>query len=405
MINYKGIFADEDEEKQYYEGGAHFKYSHLVRALEKLKKEREKEETHNEIKNEFSKENNETLHSHRTDHSKLKIRAFNIDTITNQEIIMKTINDNKENDNNNGNENNKKAYSVNKKINPEKSKSCETKDLIDNREETIKRINDNKNNYFKQIYCINNKEKVNNNFNTLNNKHNNKNKTTTLHLKTNSIFKYKTKKIYDYLNIKNNMSNNLGNRNIHLNTNNSLSPDHHNNLSNIGKRTIKLNCNNVNNLINGELPKIDSRNYNYCCSLNKFSNHGRSNSYNINSIKSNNNNKNNNLTINMFNNVNSNSINRKLNNESRGKKDKIIFSSGLKNHKNDRVNTNLMTGTEKNNSKIRNLNMFLKDSSRNVGGKNKIGFGKMKGNLYMRNNGILVKPLLTETTVGNYKGI
>ena len=36
MNNYKGIFYNQETEKKYYEGGAHFKYSDLVRELEKL---------------------------------------------------------------------------------------------------------------------------------------------------------------------------------------------------------------------------------------------------------------------------------------------------------------------------------------------------------------------------------
>ena len=36
MNHYKGIFYNQETEKKYYEGGAHFKYSDLVRELEKL---------------------------------------------------------------------------------------------------------------------------------------------------------------------------------------------------------------------------------------------------------------------------------------------------------------------------------------------------------------------------------
>ena len=36
MNNYKGVFYKKETEKKYYEGGAHFKYSDLVRELEKL---------------------------------------------------------------------------------------------------------------------------------------------------------------------------------------------------------------------------------------------------------------------------------------------------------------------------------------------------------------------------------
>lgn len=43
MINYKGIFYQEDSQKHYYEGGAHFKYKHLFKALEAIKAKREQE--------------------------------------------------------------------------------------------------------------------------------------------------------------------------------------------------------------------------------------------------------------------------------------------------------------------------------------------------------------------------
>lgn len=36
MNNYKGLFYNQETEKKYYEGGAHFKYSDLVRELNKL---------------------------------------------------------------------------------------------------------------------------------------------------------------------------------------------------------------------------------------------------------------------------------------------------------------------------------------------------------------------------------
>ena len=44
MINYKGLFYKEDSKKPNYEGGAHFKYKDLVRALEDLKIKRDEEE-------------------------------------------------------------------------------------------------------------------------------------------------------------------------------------------------------------------------------------------------------------------------------------------------------------------------------------------------------------------------
>ena len=36
MNNYKGVFYNQQNEKKYYEGGAHFKYSDLVRELQKI---------------------------------------------------------------------------------------------------------------------------------------------------------------------------------------------------------------------------------------------------------------------------------------------------------------------------------------------------------------------------------
>ena len=38
MEEYKGIYYNDNEEQQYYEGGAHFKYSELYKILEELAK-------------------------------------------------------------------------------------------------------------------------------------------------------------------------------------------------------------------------------------------------------------------------------------------------------------------------------------------------------------------------------
>ncbi len=35
-LNYKGIYYNDNTEEQYYEGGAHFKYSDLFNRLEKV---------------------------------------------------------------------------------------------------------------------------------------------------------------------------------------------------------------------------------------------------------------------------------------------------------------------------------------------------------------------------------
>ena len=54
MLNYKGLFYNDQKQKHFYEGGAHFKYKHLVKVLEELKEkqdEKENEEkTHNKNK-------------------------------------------------------------------------------------------------------------------------------------------------------------------------------------------------------------------------------------------------------------------------------------------------------------------------------------------------------------------
>ena len=36
MADYKGIYYKDDSKQKYFEGGAHFKYIHLYRALEKI---------------------------------------------------------------------------------------------------------------------------------------------------------------------------------------------------------------------------------------------------------------------------------------------------------------------------------------------------------------------------------
>ena len=36
MADYKGIYYKDDTKQRYFEGGAHFKYIHLYKALEKI---------------------------------------------------------------------------------------------------------------------------------------------------------------------------------------------------------------------------------------------------------------------------------------------------------------------------------------------------------------------------------
>ena len=51
MQNYKGLFYNDQKEKHYYEGGAHFKYKHLVKILEDLKEKQDQKENERQIKN------------------------------------------------------------------------------------------------------------------------------------------------------------------------------------------------------------------------------------------------------------------------------------------------------------------------------------------------------------------
>ena len=50
MDEYKGIYYGEETERKFYEGGAHFKYSHLYKILEKLSKEqKQKKQKKNQL--------------------------------------------------------------------------------------------------------------------------------------------------------------------------------------------------------------------------------------------------------------------------------------------------------------------------------------------------------------------
>jgi len=51
MLNYKGLFYNDQKQKHFYEGGAHFKYKHLVKALEELKQKQDEKENKDKIHN------------------------------------------------------------------------------------------------------------------------------------------------------------------------------------------------------------------------------------------------------------------------------------------------------------------------------------------------------------------
>lgn len=43
MDEYKGIYYGEESERKYFEGGAHFKYLHLYKVLDKLSREQKRQ--------------------------------------------------------------------------------------------------------------------------------------------------------------------------------------------------------------------------------------------------------------------------------------------------------------------------------------------------------------------------
>jgi hypothetical protein len=49
MLNYKGLFYNDQKEKHFYEGGAHFKYIDLVKILEELKEKVDKKESEEKV--------------------------------------------------------------------------------------------------------------------------------------------------------------------------------------------------------------------------------------------------------------------------------------------------------------------------------------------------------------------
>ena len=51
MLNYKGLFYNDQKQKKYYEGGAHFKYKDLVKVLEELKEKQDEKENEDKAHN------------------------------------------------------------------------------------------------------------------------------------------------------------------------------------------------------------------------------------------------------------------------------------------------------------------------------------------------------------------
>ena len=51
MLNYKGLFYNDQKQKKYFEGGAHFKYKDLVKVLEELKEKQDEKENEDKAHN------------------------------------------------------------------------------------------------------------------------------------------------------------------------------------------------------------------------------------------------------------------------------------------------------------------------------------------------------------------
>jgi len=156
MENYKGIFYNDHEEKKYYEGGAHFKYSDLVRELNKLIQEPKKNLSKNLLVNSNSQKQgivirkNNILNSEGNNSNikyRKKIGNLNLLTLNNyKDIIVR---------------NNK--FVLNKKNNFNIQSGRKRMDLLELINNHLKlspiRANNNYNNYKKFYYCKNSLDK------------------------------------------------------------------------------------------------------------------------------------------------------------------------------------------------------------------------------------------------------
>ena len=141
MINYKGLFYNEDRDKKYYEGGAHFKYSDLVNALLELQKD--------------AKINQETITS-----KKEKNNCVNIFKIDNSIKNIKEIDINSNLLTINSNKNsiyNRSPLRTDKNLDKEKSKKKRIIELYNQNVKMYSLINNNNRKY----YCNNSKNKNN----------------------------------------------------------------------------------------------------------------------------------------------------------------------------------------------------------------------------------------------------
>ena len=193
MYNYKGIFYESEKEKQYYEGGAHFKYADLVCELNKLIKERNKETEINSSKDSkenliiFSNRNNIFRDGRKTNNQK-KINLNFLTINTNGFLNENKLNANKSNklimkiEKNNENKIKSKILKLNSKnmkISPLKTNPNQNKKIfsIDKKSYNLKTLEnkDYKRDIYKNIsiYINNRKERKNNNLPIIKDFHNN----------------------------------------------------------------------------------------------------------------------------------------------------------------------------------------------------------------------------------------
>ena len=156
MENYKGIFYNDHEEKKYYEGGAHFKYSDLVRELNKLCQEPKKNSSIRILMNSNSQKQgivirkNSILKSEGNNNNikyRKKIDDSNLLTLNNYKDII--IRNNK--------------FVLNKKNNFNVQSGRKKMDLLELINNQLKlspiKVNNNYNNYKKFYYCKNSLDK------------------------------------------------------------------------------------------------------------------------------------------------------------------------------------------------------------------------------------------------------
>ena len=230
MYNYKGIFYNDEKEKKYYEGGAHFKYSDLVKKLLTLKENREKLCSvipKNSLQNlTFLNNKNETIKNEEKSRVSPKSNLLTINDYPIQKNNIKIINTHKY------------ILSTDKDIEKEKAKKKRLIELLNyntklspfkSNHKNIKRIFRNGNNSLEQNY-------IGKSLKTLGNNDNCFNKKNYLSLYINND---KKTEINIFPLIQSLFYNNLSNKNLHDLNNNKINSikDKITNMNHISKFT------------------------------------------------------------------------------------------------------------------------------------------------------------------------